>query len=70
MPPLDQKDPHVALGFQHAIGHQPPYRWLDRENQRRYDYGFLMGCGAMPEPGLTWTELEQLMRERGFVRDR
>jgi hypothetical protein len=68
--PLDLHDPHVALGIAHAQRDLPRYAWQDREHQRRYDLGYLTGRGERPASTLTFTELETLMEQLGYVRDR
>jgi hypothetical protein len=44
--PLDLKDPHVALGYEHGREGRDCYTFQDAENQRRYLLGYATGAGA------------------------
>jgi hypothetical protein len=37
---VDARDPHFALGIEHATKQLVPYQWADAEHQRRYDAGY------------------------------
>jgi hypothetical protein len=37
---VDERDPHFALGVEHAQRQLVPYQWADPEHQRRYDAGY------------------------------
>ena len=37
---LTDRDPHYALGREHAGRGLVPYQWADPEHQRRYDAGY------------------------------
>ena len=41
--PLDEHDPHYALGLEHGQSGTEPYEFQDIENQRRYLTGYQCG---------------------------
>lgn len=63
------KDPHVALGYEHACAGLPRETgWGDPELQRRYDFGRSVAEFAGKHPAMTFEELDRLMTEMGYNR--
>jgi hypothetical protein len=60
--PLDERDPHYALGLEHARAGVARYEFQDAENQRRYDTGRARVAQGEAPLGHLITDQESLRR--------
>jgi len=66
---VNLKDPHVALGYEHACAGVPRETgWTDPELQRRYDFGRSVATFVKGHHPMTFEELDRLMTEMGYNR--